>query len=51
MSLRQIRKNRLAELVSMGIEVADAAVRMRLTKGYCYALWAEIKRDLGPQAA
>lgn len=50
MSQRVIRKDRLAELVSMGLELPDAAARMGVTRNYVYALWAEIKRELGPQA-
>jgi hypothetical protein len=48
---RIARKSRLAELVSLDIAIADAADRMRISRNYAYALWAEIKRDLGPQAA
>lgn len=44
-------KSRLAELVSLDITIADAADRMRISRNYAYALWAEIKRELGPQAA
>ena len=47
---RAERMDRLAELVSQGLEVRDAAIRMRVTKGYAYALWADIKRNLGWQA-
>lgn len=44
-------KSRLAELVSLDITIADAAERIGITKGRAYAIWAEIKRELGPQAA
>jgi hypothetical protein len=44
-------KSRLAELVSLDISIADAAERIGITKGRAYAIWAEIKRELGPQAA
>ena len=47
---RTEQMDRLAELVSQGLEVRDAAIRMRVTKNYAYALWADIKRGLGWQA-
>lgn len=50
-SVRAERKSRLAELISLDMTVPAAAERMMLTRNYAYALWAEIKRDLGPQAA
>lgn len=47
----QTTKSRLAELVALGIAIPDAAERIGITKGRAYAIWAEIKRELGPQAA
>ena len=45
------QRNRLAELVAQEISIPNAARRMRVTSGYAYALWAEIKAGLGAQAA
>ncbi len=47
----QTTKSRLAELVALGITIPDAAERIGITKGRAYSIWAEIKRELGPQAA
>lgn len=47
----QSSKSRLAELVSLDISIPDAAARIGITKNRAYAIWAEIKRELGPQAA
>lgn len=45
------RKDKLADFVSRGLTVAQAALRMGISESNAYRLWAEIKRELGPQAA
>lgn len=47
----QTSKSRLAELVSLDVAIPDAAARIGITRNRAYAIWAEIKRELGPQAA
>lgn len=47
----QTSKSRLAELVSLDINIPEAAARIGISRNRAYAIWAEIKRELGPQAA
>lgn len=49
-TLRDQRKQALAESVSETGNVHKSADAIGISRGYARAMWAEIKRDLGSQA-